>query len=257
MNCKRRRQTLTQELGCFLGVKNFMCRPPPPPWNQQPLLHPCTSPLLRAQPSPLRRQKRRRRRRASRWRRRRAAAAERHHWFPRPMSQRTLALWSWGAQGAQLYQFECILGAYFCLIGRRKPKWEHCDVRHDTSIQWCNTYTVSSVIIFSVVTLNLMWFEDGRSLVPIVVNASCREYKSFLCLHWEGAVLFFSTLRSRDWHRENTRIFFQTCYLQISIQIIKLKGYMRLRNMCTCQLGKDFIGWYTLCDDIPSHPVNL
>ena len=112
-------------LGAFSGLKNLLHRPPPPqhppPWNPQLPLHPRSLPLPRAQPPPQRRQRRRRRRRR-RWRRRRRAAAaeQRLPWFPRPMSQRTLALWSWGAREAQLYQFECILWACIRLIGGRK-----------------------------------------------------------------------------------------------------------------------------------------
>merc|ERR1711890_170865 len=77
-----------------------------------------------------RRQRRRRRRRRTRRQAAEAAlwpprpVSQTPPWFPRrPMSQRTLALWSWGAQGAQLYQFECIL---FCLIGSyESPNGHH------------------------------------------------------------------------------------------------------------------------------------
>ena len=64
------------------------------------------------------------------------------------------------------------------------------------------------------------------------LNATCRQIlfvstltnicqifdKSFSCVYIGNGsgntVLFFSTLISRDWRRENTQIFFQTCYLQ-------------------------------------------
>ena len=90
----------------------------PPPWNRlQPLLRPSSLPLLRVQLSPLRKQRRRRRR--SRWRRRRSRWWRRRPTWspPQSMLRRTIAPWSWMAQGAQLYQFECE-----CLIGRR-PLW--------------------------------------------------------------------------------------------------------------------------------------
>ena len=128
-------------------TKNVVCRPPPPPqhypppWKPQPLLHPCTTPLLRAQLSPPRRQRRRRRR--SRWRRRRrrrgaAAAAEPPPWSPQPMSQRTLALWSWEVQGVQLYQFECILWVRACVwLGEEGP----------TGTLWCTSWYIHPVVL--------------------------------------------------------------------------------------------------------------
>ena len=96
------------------------------------------------------------------------------------------------------------------LIDRRP----NSDVCHDTSTQWC--FTMSSVIIFSVMTLNLMWFELGGVCVQLLYRKRTQsQYKPLSWKASDNAVLFFSTLRSRDWCRENTQIFFQTSCLKI------------------------------------------